>query len=441
MHNFSWIVFYVNIALFFHFPPCWFIDKCKLNYTFAVHPAGNRVDEPTGSDAAVINIKAIPIMENFIAYNPTTLHFGKHVLTSLESTLKEYGNKVLLVYGQGSVRKSGLYDQIMDILTTEGFEVCEYGGIKSNPVIEDVDAAAATGRKHHVDVILAVGGGSVIDSSKIVSVTIPVENKAWDFFTGKAKARTAVPLVAVLTLAATGTEMNPFAVITNHAVQEKSAFGSRITFPKHSFLDPLLTLTVPRNYTAYGIADLVAHCFEAWFGTGEATLTDRFVISIVQEAMVNGPKLLSDLQSYEYREKIMFAATMALNGTTMYGRSAGDWGVHSAGHCLSLLYDVPHGASLTIVYPAWLRHFKGQIAPRIAQLGTGLFNETLTADESIDRIEAFFRLLGCPTRLSDMNIPGDLARPLFESMVHNKVSGANMKMMEKDYMELIGLFL
>lgn len=380
-------------------------------------------------------------MDNFIAFNPVTLHFGKNILATLGTTLKEYGNRVLFVYGKGSIKKNGLYDRIIDDLKIQGFEVSEYGGIKSNPVIEDVDAAATVGREHQVDVILAVGGGSVIDSSKIISVTIPVQNPGWDFFTGNAKATKAVPMVAILTLAATGTEMNPFAVVSNHALGQKSAFGSPLTFPKHSFLDPGLTLSVPRDYTAYGIADLIAHCFEAWFGIGETTLTDRFVISIVKEAMAYGPKLLGDLHNYEYREKIMFAATMALNGMTMYGRSTGDWGVHSAGHCLSLLYDVPHGASLTIVYPAWMRHFKNQVAGRIAQLGSELFDETLTADESISRIEGFFKLLGCPIRLSDLNIPGDPRQPLFESMVHTKVSGANVKMKQEDYSALIGLYL
>ena len=380
-------------------------------------------------------------MENFIAYNPVTLHFGKNILSTLGTTLKDYGNRVLLVYGKGSVKKSGLYDRIMEDLKMQGFEVSEYGGIKSNPVIEDVDAATVIGRQNKIDVILAVGGGSVIDSSKVISVTIPVQNPGWDFFTGKVKATKAIPLVAVLTLAATGTEMNPFAVVSNHALGQKSAFGSPLTFPKHSFLDPQLTLTVPRDYTAYGIADLIAHCFEAWFGVGETSLTDRFVISIVKEAMEFGPKLLGDLNNYEYRAKIMFAATMALNGMTMYGRTTGDWGVHSAGHCLSLLYDVPHGASLTIVYPAWMRHFRERIPVRIAELGSGLFNETLTAAESIERIETFFKSLGCPTRLSDMNIQGNHRQPLFESMVHSKVNGGNVKMKEEDYSGLIELFL
>ena len=379
-------------------------------------------------------------MENFTAYNPVTLHFGKNILSTLGTTLKEYGNRVLLVYGKGSVKKSGLYDRIVEDLKMQGFDLSEYGGIKSNPLIEDVDAAAAIGRNNKVDVILAVGGGSVIDSSKIISVTIPVEHGGWKFFTGT-KAFRAIPIVTVLTLAATGTEMNPFAVVSNHALGQKSAFGSPLTFPKHSFLDPALTLTVPRDYTAYGVADLIAHCFEAWFGIGDTTLTDRFVISIIKEAMEYGPKLLGDLQNYEYREKIMFAATMALNGMTMYGRSTGDWGVHSAGHILSLLYDVPHGASLTIVYPAWMSHFRERIADRIAQLGSAIFDEPLTADQSITRIETFFKSIGCPVRLSDLNITGDIQKPIFESMVHNKVNGGNVRMTQDDYSGLIGLFL
>ncbi|MCK9204790.1 MAG: iron-containing alcohol dehydrogenase [Bacteroidales bacterium] len=380
-------------------------------------------------------------MEDFIAYNPTTLHFGKTALSSLAATLMEYGAKVLLVYGKGSVKKSGSYDKIMGFLKEAGLDVVEYSGIKSNPVIEDVDAAAETGRKNNVDVILAVGGGSVIDSSKIISVTIPVTHSGWDFFTGKAKAVTAIPLVTVLTVAATGSEMNPFAVITNHQTNLKTSYGSSLTFPRHSFLDPSLTLTVPRDYTAYGIADLIAHAFEAWFGIGETTLTDRFVLAIAQEAMQYGPELLHDLHNYKLREKIMFAATMALNGMTMYGRKAGDWGVHDAGHVLSLLYDIPHGASLTIVYPAWMRLFKDRISERIAGLGSGLFGKTLSAEESIDRIEEFFHTLGCPTRLSEINIPGDPREKIYQAMVQCKVNGANMKFLEGDYYRLIDLFL
>jgi alcohol dehydrogenase YqhD (iron-dependent ADH family) len=380
-------------------------------------------------------------MENFIAYNPTTLHFGRGVLSGLGLVTQKYGKKVLFVYGKGSIKKTGLYDQVKGILGSINAEVFEYEGIKPNPVVRDVDAAAEIGRKNRVDVILAVGGGSVIDSAKIISITIPVDHSGWDFYARKAHPRKAIPLISVLTLAATGTEMNSFAVLSNHETMIKDGYGNKLLYPVHSFLDPKLTLTVPGDYTAYGIADLIAHCFEAYFGFGNATLSDRFIFSIVREAMDYGPLLLKDLHNYELREKIMYAATMALNGLTLNGKTSGDWGVHAIGHCLSLLYDIPHGASLAIVYPAWLNYMKDRIPERIAFLGSSLFGHDMDADESIARIVEFFRQAGCPVKLSDLNIRGADRQRIYEAMIINKVSGANLKLSEPDYFPLIDLFL
>ena len=383
-------------------------------------------------------------MENFIAHNPTALHFGRNVLSGLGPVVRNYGKKVLFVYGKGSIKTSGLYDQIAGSLKAINAEVFEYGGIKSNPVVEDVDAAAEIGRKNNVDVILAAGGGSVIDSAKIISVTIPVSHSGWDFYTRKTHPKKAIPLIAVLTLAATGTEMNPFAVLSNHETMIKDGYGNKLLYPAHSFLDPQLTFTVPRDYTAYGIADLIAHCFEAFFGYGDATLSDRFIISIIREAMEYGPRLLDDLHNYELREKIMYAATMALNGLTLNGKVSGDWGVHAIGHCLSLLYDIPHGASLTIVYPAWMRYIKDRIPERIAFLGSNLFNQTLDADESINQDRRILPAsIGCPDEsYRTLNIPPtDRQKIIYETMVINKVSGANLKLKVPDYFPLIDLFL
>jgi alcohol dehydrogenase YqhD (iron-dependent ADH family) len=212
-------------------------------------------------------------------------------------------------------------------------------------------------------------------------------------------------------------------------------------YPAHSFLDPQLTVTVPRNYTAYGIADLIAHCFEGWFGAGEATLSDRFIIAIVQEAMKYGPELLRDLGNYELREKIMYAATMALNGLTMRGKKSGDWAVHGIGHILSLLYDIPHGASLSIVYPAWMKYIEGKHPDRIGALGTGIFNQLLTSHETIWRIEEMFRSLECPVRLSETGIKGISKQKILEMLVINKVSGDNYKLNEEDLRKIVELFL
>ena len=378
-------------------------------------------------------------MQNFIAYNPTKLHFGKDVLSGLAASLPLYGKRVLLLYGKGSIIRTGLYDRVMQILRQAGMEVAEYGGIKPNPIVEDVDAAAALGRKHKADVILAVGGGSVIDSAKIISLTIPVEHSGWDFYSGKAKPVQAVPLVAVLTLAATGTEMNRFAVISNHAEGKKQGYGHALCYPRESFLDPTLTISVPKDHTGYGIADLVAHCLEMYFGAGDASLSDRFITSVVREAMEYGPQLLDNLNDYDLRARIMYAATMALNGLTANGKVSGDWAVHSMGHVLSLLYDTPHGASLTIAYPAWLKYFKEPMRDRIAALGTELFREPLDADATILRLEGFFRQIGCPVRLADINVGPDQQEALVNGFIVNEVNGGNMKMTEEDYPVLVGL--
>ena len=378
-------------------------------------------------------------MENFIAWNPTHLHFGRGVIEKLGKTVSQYGSKVLLVYGGGSIHRNGIYKQVMDQLRSINAEVYEYPGILPNPVVEDADAAARFGRKKGVDVVLAVGGGSAIDSAKVISVTIPVDHSAWDFFAGREKPKTAVPLIAVLTLAATGTEMNPFAVVQNNATKKKSGWGHDLMYPKHSFLDPQFTVTVPKDYTAYGIADLIIHCTEAYFGDGDATLSDRFVFSIIKEAVEYGPQLLNNPGDYQLRARIMYAATAALNQITLHGRKYGDWGVHQVGHVLSLLYGVPHGASLTIVLPAWMKYHKEEIPERIALLGKNVFG-TNSADEAINAFESFFKNTECPVRLSDLNNSDINKKDILEVMESNKASGNVFKLTTPDYIALLNLF-
>ncbi len=377
-------------------------------------------------------------MENFVAYNPTKLHFGKDVTDNLGKTIEKFGKKVLLVYGGGSIKNNGIHDKIISQLNSINARIFEYHGIKPNPVYEDVDAAAKIGRDKNVDVILAVGGGSVIDSAKIISITIPVENSSWDFYKGKAEPKSAIPLISVLTIAATGTEMNPFAVLQNDKTKEKLGWGNNLLFNKHSFLDPRFTFSVPRDQTAYGIVDLIAHCLEAYFGKGEATLSDRFVFSIINEAIEYGPKLLDNPDNYELRAKIMYAATAALNGLTLNGRKSGDWGVHSIGHEISLLYDIPHGASLSIAYPAWMKYFSNIIPERIIELGKNIFN-TDTTEKTISAFESFFKSLDCPVRCPEIGIGVDKKPEIIKNMTANNVSGANNKMTEKDHIKIVEL--
>lgn len=377
-------------------------------------------------------------MENFKIYNPTELHFGRGVTDNLGKVISKYGNKVLLVYGKSSIKKNEIYDKVKTQIESNNGHLFEYGGIKSNPVIEDVEAAVKLGQESQIDVILAVGGGSVIDSAKVISAAILLDIPAWELFEKEIKIKDTIPLITVLTLAATGTEMNSFAVIQNEKAGKKAAWGNKLVYPKHSFLDPSFTLSVPRNYTAYGIMDFVAHALEAWFGKGESSLADKFVVSIIKEAMEYGPKLLNNLNNYDLRARIMYSATMALNGTTLHGRSGGDWGVHSAGHVLSLLFDIPHGASLSIMYPAWLKLIAQENPERIILLGKELFNE-VDPMTIIQKLENFFVSIDCPIRLYDIGIPIDNKPKIVDSMNHNKVNGNNYQLNKIDYEIMVAL--
>lgn len=375
-------------------------------------------------------------MENFIAYNPTKLHFGKGVLNDLPETVNVYGKNILLVYGRGSIKRSGIYDQVIEKLKQAGSLITEYSGIKSNPVIEDVDKAARLGRDKNIDAIVAVGGGSVIDSAKIISLAVANDFRGWDIMKQRTNPQKRAPLIAILTLAATGTEMNQVAVLQNHETEEKIGYRHDLMYPTHSFLDPEFTYSVPRNYTAYGVTDLIAHCFELYFGAGDCSLSDRFIEAIVKDAMEWGPKVIENPTNYEYRANIMWDATNALNGLTGYGKVSGDWGVHAIGHVLSLLQDVPHGASLSISYPAWLKLHKNRAANRIQKLGGQLFN-TDSVDETISRIEKLFASLECPVRLSEVEISNNQLPEIKRVMNKNKTTGLNYRLQPEDYDVLV----
>jgi alcohol dehydrogenase YqhD (iron-dependent ADH family) len=375
-------------------------------------------------------------MYNFLAFNPVKLHFGKNVLKDLGSAAASLGRKALLVYGGGSVLKNGSYQDSLEQLKNNSIELVEFKGVKPNPRVEDVKEAARIGREANVDMVVAVGGGSVIDSAKIIALCIEDGGDAWEIMTGKHEPSGAKPLIAVLTLAATGTEMNSVAVLQNGASMEKIGYRNELSYPLHSFLDPSYTQSVPANYTAYGIVDLVAHSLEAWFGKGEATLSDRFVISIIKEAMEYGPALMKDLKSYELRAQIMWAATNALNNITMYGRSSGDWGVHALGHILSFLYDTAHGATLSLIYPAWMRVMRERAGERIIQLGQELFDVN-TVDETIELLTSFFKTLGSPVNCQEAGIDESKKEEILKLMNRNRAEGTNFTLNDSEREELL----
>jgi len=380
-------------------------------------------------------------MENFIAHNPTKLHFGQNVIQNLKDSIKNYGKKFLLIYGKGSVVKNGYYQQVVEVLKTANIDFCEFSGIKANPILSDVYKAVELCKKENVDSILALGGGSVIDSAKIISVAAASGLDAWQIMNYKEFPQNSLPLLAVLTLAATGTEMNGAAVVQNQETQQKIGFFSPLIFPKESFLNPEFTKTVPANQTTNGIVDLIAHSLEAFFAEGNATLSDKFVAAIIKEAMENAENLLNDLSNYDLRAKIMWAATCALNGTAYHGRkTSGDWGVHSIGHTISFLYDTTHGETLSIAFPAWLKLHLTKIPERIKKLGELVFDDkNISAKETINKFEQFFKSINAPISLLEIGIDKNEKSKIVNLMEKNKVGGMNYSLTKDEYNQIVDL--
>jgi len=363
-------------------------------------------------------------MENFIAYNPTKVHFGKDVVGTLGKTIAGLGKRVLLVYGKGSVLRNGSYQDTRNQLDEAGLEIIEYSGIKPNPVIEDADAAARVGKQNQVDFVVGLGGGSAIDTAKVIAVCIGEDCKAWDVMKGRVDIKSTLPIIAVLTLAATASEMNSIAVLQNDQEKEKFGFRHPTMFPRHSFMDPAYSCTVPLEHTGYGVVDLIAHALESYFGKGEASLSDRFTEGIILEAMEAGPDLMKNPEDYELRARIMWAASNALNGLTASGRASGDFASHAMGHQLSLLYDTPHAASLSITFPAWMKHMKPRAGQRIEKLGTRLFGDS-SMDNTIMRFEEFFKLMNSPVRLQDIGLDHTHREEIVTLMNKNNCQGKN----------------
>ena len=350
-------------------------------------------------------------MENFTFYNPTKLIFGKGQLETLPNELSIYGKNVLLVYGGGSIKKSGLYDQVINQLHKAGASVTELAGVEPNPRVSTARKGVELCRENNIDFILAVGGGSVIDCTKAIAAGAKYDGDVWDIVLREHIPTEALPFGTVLTLAATGSEMNAGSVITNWETKEKYGWGSPVTFPKFSILDPTNTFTVPKDHTVYGIVDMMSHVFEQYFNTGMNTpLQDRMCESVLQTVMETAPRLLEDLTNYEHRETILYNGTIALNGMLQMGYR-GDWASHGIEHAVSAIYDIPHAGGLAILFPNWMKHVLDTNVPKFKQLAVRVFGvdasgkgDREVALEGIEKLREFWSSLGAPSRLADYNI-------------------------------------
>lgn len=350
-------------------------------------------------------------MKPFVFENPTRLYFGEGQIKHLTMEAKRLGSRVLLLYGGGSIKRSGVYDAVVKALKEAGAEAEELGGVDPNPRISTVRKGAELCREKGIEWVLAVGGGSVIDCAKAIAAAAVFEGDFWDVVSRKRSVSGALPIGTVLTLAATGSEMNAGSVITNEDTQEKLGWGSPHTYPRFSILDPAYTVTVPRDQTVYGIADIMSHVFEQYFHHDPLTpVQDGFCESILRAVIDTAPKLVNDLENTELRGIILYCGTMALNGVLSMGVT-GDWANHDIEHAVSAVYDIPHGGGLAILFPHWMDLAVEKHPERFAQLAVNVFGVKAegrsaleVGREGIAALRRFFRSIGAPQRLGDYGI-------------------------------------
>ncbi|MFI3240811.1 MAG: iron-containing alcohol dehydrogenase [Bacteroidales bacterium] len=353
-------------------------------------------------------------MNNFEFKNPTKIIFGKGSIAKLAGELPK-DVKILVTFGGGSVKKNGVYDQVIAAL--KGMEYVEFWGIEPNPRVETLRKAIEIGKIEGVGCVLSVGGGSVLDGSKLVAASIPTDSDAWDIVLGNAPIGDMLPLYSVITLPATGSEMNKGAVISSNATDEKFAFYSQ--YPTCSILDPETTFTLPAYQVACGITDTFVHTMEQYLTVvGESPLMDRWAEGILSTLVEVAPKIKANQNDYEQMANYMLCATMALNGFTAMGVSQ-DWATHMIGHEITALTGLTHGHTLSIIMPSLMNVMREQKGAKIMQYGERVWGITTGSDDeridaAITATEEFFRSVGLKTRLSENNIGEDIITKVAE---------------------------
>lgn len=349
-------------------------------------------------------------MQNFDYMTPTRLIFGRDAIAKLPEVMTQFGKKILLTYGGGSIKKIGLYQKVLEML--KGYDIVELPGIQPNP---KYDPSALDGvrlcKEHNVDVILSVGGGSVLDCSKAIAAGAKYDGDPWDLISYKVKAKAALPIVDILTLAATGSEYDCGGVISRTETNDKIGYIDPLLFPVVSILDPVYTFTVSKKQTSAGIADAMNHTIEQYFVEDSTLLNDGFCESMLRSLMTNGRKCLENPEDYTARAEMMLACTYGCNGILALGNSYSGWPCHGIEHALSAYYDITHGEGLAIITPRWMRHILSErTMDRFVKYGINVFGIDPTlpkqeiAGKAIDATYEFFESINIPMHLRDVGI-------------------------------------
>lgn len=347
-------------------------------------------------------------MNTFTYCVPTDIRFGKGQITCLKTELSRYGKKVLLVYGGGSIKKNGIYGELMKLLAD--YEVYELSGITPNPKITSVREGVQICRDKNIDVILAVGGGSCVDAAKAVAVGAYYEGDPWDLVIDGTKITKALPIAVVLTICATGSEMNNNAIISNEQTHEKLGIAHDAVYPKLSVCDPSYLYTLPAAQTAAGTADIMSHVIEQYFQPNDgAYITDRLSEGVLKTCIEYCPKAMAHPDDYEARSNLMWASTIGLNHLLTVGKG-GAWSCHPMEHELSAYYDITHGVGLAILTPAWMDYIlSDRTAARFAMYARNVWDinepdDKTAAKSAIEKTRAFFQECGLPSTLREVGI-------------------------------------
>lgn len=360
----------------------------------------------------MIILREVRLMNDFVFWNPVKVYFGKDQVEHLSDEIKYHGKSVLLVYGGGSIKKSGVYDKVTAQLRGAGIKYVDFSGIEPNPRIGSVRKGAMICREHGLDVVLAVGGGSTIDAAKWIAAAAVSDHDPWDHIANGVELKAALPIISVLTLAATGSEMDMIGVINNPETHDKIGGHSPLIFPKASFLDPTYTYSVGAYQTACGSADIMSHVMETYFCADQTLyVTDSFMEGLMRSVVLFAPKAIETPDDYEARANLMWASSWAINGF-IRAPMPQVWSCHPMEHQLSAVFDVTHGLGLAVLTPRWLEYcLDERTAPRISRFGSAVFgidqfgSPVECAKRSIDALSNFlFCRLGIPDTLTKAGV-------------------------------------
>jgi alcohol dehydrogenase YqhD (iron-dependent ADH family) len=394
------------------------------------------------ANVKVQNSDYLSPMENFVQYNPTKVIFGREVTDQLPAEIS--WKKALVIIGESSAKRNGLYARVVSLMNMAGLEHVTFEGVKASATYQDADKAVKLAKDYGAEVVIAIGGCSVIDTAKAVAAGFYSNHSVWDFYMLKEAPQQALPVLNILTIASTGSAMNNNSILCDYETGIKRDFNSPLFYPKSAFLDPYYSVTVPAAQTAHGVSTMIAYAIEQFLNEGDAVLTDHFTADLIRIALQNGRDVMQNLGDYQLRANLMWTATVALNNTLSAGRNYTDKSISCLANALDVRFGTAHGASLAIVLCGWLKYHQYRYLNRIKFLAKHVFglenvDSDFTVNTFVQKLQDFYRSIDVPTKLTEAGIDSSQKENILKSFQQNKLAVSNYKMADKDYEALLEL--